>query len=178
MAYQPTVRRNRVVAPMLYWLDFFSDDVKFRWKRPPRLVKMGLKYPSNRVYRMRDFMDRVKQREDDDRYISNYDGKFKQLVVQSCDDLFYRTNEDTWIRTRVTDRTPWPLRVADWCMNDNGEDAAKLVGKWIVAVLLLAMPVSIFPLEYQRKYNSQQEGHFCRNRWQSPPRRIFLSLSI
>lgn len=114
----------------------------YRWKKPPRLVKPGVKLPSNRVYRLRDFMDRVIHREDDDRYLSNFDGRAKLLVVQSCDDLFYRANEDTWIRTRVTDRTPWQLRVADWCMTDNGDDTAKKIGKYIAAIFLMAMPVS------------------------------------
>jgi hypothetical protein len=138
----PTFRRNRVVAPLLYWLDIFDHDVKYRWKKAPRLVKPGISYSSQKLYRLRDYMDRVIERREDDRCISATDGKVKQLIVQSSDDLFFGRHRDTWMRTRITDRTVWQIRVAAWCTEGNDGDTAKFIVKYMVAVFLLAIPVS------------------------------------
>jgi hypothetical protein len=90
-------------------------------------------------------MDRILSRREDDRYISSYDGKCKELIVQCTDELFYADNEETWMRTRITDRTPWHLRIADWCMSDrSNKSSGQFAAKYIVSCMLLSFPVSFW----------------------------------
>ncbi|OCK93997.1 uncharacterized protein K441DRAFT_563805 [Cenococcum geophilum 1.58] len=66
-------------------------------------------------YRMIDPFYRVRFRNKDERYISNWDGGLKELVVQCVDSVFDSPNDVHWNRARITDLSPFSLRVAEWC---------------------------------------------------------------
>lgn len=54
----------------------------------------------------------------DDRYISPYNGRTEELVVQAVDEIYNRSDsEDTWHRTFIRDISPWHLRLANWPEN-------------------------------------------------------------
>jgi hypothetical protein len=166
------IRRHRVTGPMLYWVDFFSPDIDKRYLKSPGLVKFGTKTVSNksarsrhawqklqpwrsyddrsgRGFRMRDGFNRVQSRLDkDERYISSYDGAYKELVVQCTDDVFARRNDAPWTRTRLKDLSPFALRVADWCAwnaKNEGVSYERRLMRRIVGTFLFLLPVSLCP---------------------------------
>ncbi|KAF2687741.1 hypothetical protein K458DRAFT_169482 [Lentithecium fluviatile CBS 122367] len=51
----------------------------------------------------------------DDRYISPYNGRTEELVVQTVDTIYNNSSsEGTWNRTFIRDISPWHLRLANW----------------------------------------------------------------
>jgi hypothetical protein len=157
-------RQHTVTAPYFAWLDRWEPDVRRRWLKEPSLVKFGTTTNQDRDlrkdyafdkafgrerhegsgHRLKDFLGRVTNRQKDDRYISNYDGRLKELVVMSTDDLFYGKNDATWTRTRMNSLSPFALRVASWCAWSNMRNdltQSRRVLRRIVGGLLLLMPV-------------------------------------
>jgi hypothetical protein len=161
--------RHQVTGPMLGWLDFFSPDINKRYLKSPGYVKFGTKTATNQAdrsryawykllswklekrggLRMRDGFDRVQSRIDkDERYISSYDGGFKELVVQCTNDVFEQRNDAPWTRARMTHLSPVALRMADWCAwnskSTNGVSNERRMMRRIVGTILFMLPVSLY----------------------------------
>jgi hypothetical protein len=158
-------RQHPVTSPWFYWLDNFEPDVRRRWTKAPKRVKLGTtttKDASQRRHyairkllgrekkegpghRQKDYFGRIQNRQKDDRYISTWDGRLKELVVMTTDDVFYGTNDATWTRTRIITQAPFALRVTGWCawpvLPPNLSTSHKLLRRF-VGGLLLFFPVS------------------------------------
>jgi hypothetical protein len=159
------LRFHPVTGPYFRMLDRWEPEVYRRILKEPKLVKLGLKTNKDQNkrgqyawdkfwgrerhegpgFRQKDYFGRVTNRDKDERYISAWDAKLKELVVMSTDEVFYEKNDSNWTRTRMNTLAPFAIRVAGWCAwsSKPGDlNTSRRVFRRIIGGLLLCLPVS------------------------------------
>ncbi|KAJ9640452.1 hypothetical protein H2199_005991 [Coniosporium tulheliwenetii] len=140
----------------------FDPYTRFRWLRFPHFYqKQGYVYLSAEVHRHKDSMWRISQIGTADKYLSPFDAKPKDLMVQAVDDIYDRPGSGTWKRTFIRNIAPWHLRLANWPTNHvdyrrgkpTKDDWPMIIAKWIPTSLAL-----IFILGLPSDVNGQERN--------------------
>lgn len=107
---------RRPHIPLKGYGNLFGQATAFRSFKNPHFYKPAdYMYTSAEKFRSKDAMLRFREGVLDDRYISPYNGRTEELVVQAVDDIYNgNTSEGTWNRTFIRDISPWHLRLANW----------------------------------------------------------------
>jgi hypothetical protein len=108
-----------------------------------------LEYDKTDKRRHHDALGRQWTGTPDDRYLSPYDGRPKQLVVQTTDSLYDMRSNTTYRRTFIRNISPFMIRLADWAIGDKDfEDITHdawpmVILRWIPASCALIVMVSL-----------------------------------
>lgn len=102
--------------PLKGYKHLFVRPHAFRPFKHPHFYKPAdHEYTAVERFKNKDPMLRLREGALDDRYISPYNGRTEELVVQAVDNIYeHSTSEGTWNRTFVRDISPWHLRIANW----------------------------------------------------------------
>ena len=107
-----------------------------------------LEYDTTETRRHHDALGREWTGTPDDRYLSPFDGRPKQLIVQTTDSLYDVPGNTTYRRTFIRNVSPFMMRLADWAIGDKDleditrDDLPMLVLRWIPACFGLIVMVS------------------------------------
>ncbi|KAF2710697.1 hypothetical protein K504DRAFT_376071 [Pleomassaria siparia CBS 279.74] len=133
------------------YMHIFDPHTVFKAGFPNFYRKQGHVYNKDASHRHIDWFEREWTGDDDDRYISAWDGKISKLVVQAVDDIYDDTTNSTWRRTFIRNVSPLYLRIAEWPLNHidytrNGgkptsEDWLLICGKWFVACIAITFVI-------------------------------------
>ena len=104
----------------------------------------------------RDLLQRpFKGIDENDKFLSPYDGRLCDLTVQSSREVFESASGARWFRKRLQNASPWMIRLSNWAMSrDHGsEDDVRTdiwlaTLKWIPACLGLAVLVNPSSVAY------------------------------
>lgn len=80
----------------------------------------------------------------DDRYISPFNGRTEELVVQAVDKIYDdASSHATWHRTFVRDISPWHLRIGNWPVSHIDYQATSLTARQWALFIAKYIPASI-----------------------------------
>ena len=146
-------------VPLKGYRHLFGRATAFRLFKHPHFYKPAdYVYTSVEKFKNKDSMLRFWEGALDDRYISPYNGRTEELVVQTVDNIYDNsTSEGTWNRTFIRDISPWHLRLANWPESHipyhdrvegkvTGRQKALKVLKYIPAAIALVAVVGTFRL--------------------------------
>jgi hypothetical protein len=121
-----------------------------RRKRPKYHQHATLAYESTERHRYRDAVGRVYTGIEEDRFLLPYDVHLARMLVQTTDAVYKGPGNATWRRTFIRNVAPYIIRIANWPLNSvkvskdhwDGTDWAKIISKWPLSCLGLAIMVS------------------------------------
>lgn len=117
--------------------NFFHPRAKYSWASPNSYQPAGKSYTARIHWRHRDAMRRLWNGVEDDRYLNPIDGRVKDLVVQTINEIYDGPANSTWRRTYIRNVSSIIVRVAQWPFTEVPTDSTqwssehwRIVGLW------------------------------------------------
>lgn len=122
---------------------FFHPRAKYSWAYPNSYQLAGQSYTARIHWRHRDAMRRLWNGMDDDRYLSPFDGRVKDLVVQTTNEIYDGRTNSTWRRTYIRNVSSIIVRVAQWPFSKVPNDSIEWTRDNWITVSLWWLPTCI-----------------------------------
>lgn len=101
------------------------------------------------LFRHRDFLRRPFQGNDrNEKFLSPYNGRLRDLVVQSSDGVLASKSGALWYRTDLKNGSPWIIRLSTWALSSNYDSEGSVTTdyhsaaiRWIPACIAITVVV-------------------------------------
>ncbi|KAK6523505.1 hypothetical protein TWF281_001485 [Arthrobotrys megalospora] len=95
----------------------FDPQTNFRKMGVHFIKEAGYVYQSTEKFRHRDYLGRVFEGPQFDRYLHHKTGKLRKLIVSCTDDIYQGAGTSTWRRTYVRSQAGLKVRIATWVVD-------------------------------------------------------------